>query len=203
MRHYIFVLFLLSSFSLALSQRPQIGCLPYLMQVWNVLHAARWKCSTQKKSPKIRHLGTIAQICRAIFSQLRHVSTIGKNLLNNNISTTSLQYGELRPTSGWDRFVTLGHASKFQRVSRFGFVTAAASLNRSQPNFAWYLAISWAGTLYIHFLGLLSRDGILPGATFTLRPNLALSSFGSVTARHSSSGHQPNFAALNRGRHLC
>jgi len=26
---------------------------------------------------------------------------------------------------------------------------------------------------------------------------------GSVTARHSSSGRQPNFAALNRGRHLC
>jgi len=27
--------------------------------------------------PKNRHLGTIAQICRAISSQLRHVSTIG------------------------------------------------------------------------------------------------------------------------------
>ena len=27
--------------------------------------------------------------------------------------------------------------------------------------------------------------------------------FGSVTARHSSSGRQPNFVALNRGRHLC
>ena len=26
---------------------------------------------------------------------------------------------------------------------------------------------------------------------------------GSVTARHSSSGREPNFAALNRGRHLC
>jgi len=26
--------------------------------------------------------------------------------------------------------------------------------------------------------------------------------FGSVTARHSSSGHQPNFAALNRRRRL-
>jgi len=25
---------------------------------------------------------------------------------------------------------------------------------------------------------------------------------GSVTARHSSGGRQPNFAALNRGRHL-
>ena len=29
-----------------------------------------------------------------------------------------------------------------------------------------------------------------------------VSCLGSVTARHSSSGRQPNFAALNRGRHL-
>jgi len=28
-----------------------------------------------------------------------------------------------------------------------------------------------------------------------------VSLLGSVTARQSSSGHQPNFAALNRGRH--
>jgi len=35
---------------------------------------------------KNRHLGTIAQLCRAIFSQLSHVSTIGKNLLNSNVS---------------------------------------------------------------------------------------------------------------------
>jgi len=41
-----------------------------------------------KKSPKIRHLGTIAQLCRAISSQLRHVSTIVKKFLNNNISST-------------------------------------------------------------------------------------------------------------------
>jgi len=38
------------------------------------------------KSPKIRQLGTIPQLCRAISSQLRHVSTIGKNLLNSNVS---------------------------------------------------------------------------------------------------------------------
>ena len=30
-----------------------------------------------------------------------------------------------------------------------------------------------------------------------------VSRLGSVTARHSSSGRQQNFAALNRGRHLC
>jgi len=39
-----------------------------------------------KKSPKIRHLGTIAQLCRAVFLQIRHVSIIVKNLLNSNIS---------------------------------------------------------------------------------------------------------------------
>ena len=38
-----------------------------------------------KKSPKSRHLHTIVQLCRAISSQLRHVSTIGKNLLSSNI----------------------------------------------------------------------------------------------------------------------
>ena len=52
-----------------------------------VLHAAHWKCGTQKIS-KIRHLRTIAQLCRVISSQLRYVSTIGKNLLNSNIFPT-------------------------------------------------------------------------------------------------------------------
>jgi len=56
----------------------------------------------------------------------------------------SSQYGELRPTNGWDWFVSLVHHSKFQQISRLG----------------------------------------------------------SITARHSSSGRQPSFAALNRGHHL-
>ena len=30
-----------------------------------------------------------------------------------------------------------------------------------------------------------------------------VSRLGNVTARHSSRGRQPNFASLNRGRHLC
>ena len=34
-----------------------------------------------KKLPKIRHLGTIAQLCRAESSQLRHVSTIREKLV--------------------------------------------------------------------------------------------------------------------------
>jgi len=60
----------------------------FRIQVWNVLHAARCKYRTQKVA-KNRHLGTIAQLCRAISSQIRHVglSTIEKNLLSSNISS--------------------------------------------------------------------------------------------------------------------
>jgi len=87
------------------------------------------------------------------------------------------------------------HSSKFQRLSRLAFVTAATSLNGNQPNFARCLAVSWAGILYIHFGGALAPNGILPGAKFTLHPSLAFFCFDSVTARHFSSGHQPNFAA--------
>jgi len=118
-----------------------------------------------------------------------------KNLLNSNTSSTFPQYGELRLTNAWDRFGCLGHPSKFQRVSRLGFVPATTLFTGGQPNFARCLAISWAGTLYIHFPGLLPPDRILSGAKFTLRPSLAFSYIGSVTARQSSSGHQPNFVA--------
>ena len=41
-----------------------------------------------EKSPKIRQLGTIAQLCRAISSQLRHLSSIRKKFLNSNTSST-------------------------------------------------------------------------------------------------------------------
>jgi len=100
-------------------------------------------------------------------------------------------------TSGWDQFISLGQPSKFQRVSRLGFVTAARALNWGQPNFARSLAI-WAGTLYIHYRGLLPHNRILSGAKFTLRPNLVLSCIGSITAQHSSSGHQPDCGVEQR-----
>ena len=59
---------------------------------------------------------------------------------------------------------SLGHPSKFQPVSRLGFVTAPTSLNGGQQNFARCLAVSWAGTLYIHFGGCFPSNGILPAA---------------------------------------
>jgi len=80
-------------------------------------------------------------------------------------------------------------------VSRVGFVTAPTSLNGRQPNFSRCLTVSWAGTLYMHFLWAPAPKGSLPGAKFTSRPSLALSYNVSVIVRHSSSGRQPNLAA--------
>jgi len=114
-----------------------------------VLHAARCKCKTQKSRQKVaknRYLGTIQQLYRAISSQLRHLSTIGKKLLSSNISSTCPHnMVNFSPLAAETISLVWGTPCKFQLVSRLG----------------------------------------------------------SVTARHSSSGRQQNFAALNRGRHLC
>jgi len=62
----------------------------------------RAACSSLKiPDTKIRHLGTIAQLCSAISSQFRHVSAIGKKPVKQQyLPHMSSQYGELRPTSG-------------------------------------------------------------------------------------------------------
>jgi len=52
-----------------------------------MLHAARWKCRIQELAQN-RHLGTIAQLCRAISSKLRQES---EKLLSRNISSTCLR----------------------------------------------------------------------------------------------------------------
>jgi len=53
-----------------------------------MLHARLAGNTGRKNGAKNRHLGTIVQLCPAESSQLGHVSTIGKNLLNSNISST-------------------------------------------------------------------------------------------------------------------
>jgi len=95
----------------------------------------------RKKSPSGHHPTTLSGY---IFATKACIDNRKKLVKQQYLPHMSLQYDELRPTSGWDRFVSLGHPSKFQRLSRLD----------------------------------------------------------SITARHSSSGRQPKFAALNRGRHL-
>jgi len=115
------------------------------MQVWNVLQAAGWKHSTQKgcKTSQSEHHRTT--LSGYIFATKACIYNRKKPVKQQYLLQMSLQYGELRPTNGWDGLASLEHPIIFQWVSRLG----------------------------------------------------------SVTARQSSSGRHPNFAALNRGRRLC
>jgi len=148
--HYIFILwFLLLSSSSFFHRRISAVAdwmstiLPHMvwpwckfrMQVWNVLHVARWKYRMQKwrkKSSSKHHCTTLSG---SISAKKARINNHKKNLLNSNTSPTCPpQYGELRPTNGWDQFRSLGYPSKFQRVSRLGSVTAWHSSDGRQPN---------------------------------------------------------------------
>ena len=59
-----------------------------LVRIYNAGLKCAARGSLEIQDPKNRHLGTIAQLCRVISSQLRHVPTIGRNRLNSNISPT-------------------------------------------------------------------------------------------------------------------
>jgi len=194
-------------FFLAYSQLSQIGCLPYF-HTWRGL-SANLECRTEmcctwlaenigrKKLPKIHHVLTIAQLYRAISSQLelRHMSALRKNLLNSTISSTCSHF-ELRPTNSWDRFWSLGHATKFQRVSHLGFVNAPTSRKRKSTKLCTMFdrLLGWY-TMYT-FLGAFARCKI----NFVSKS--CFSYIGSIIARRLSSGYQSNFAAFSRGRHL-
>jgi len=150
-------------------------------------------------SRKIRHLHTIAQLCRVISLQLRHASTVEKNLLNSNISSawphSMVNFDLLVAEIGWRVWVP-------QQIS-----TGFASWHRYCTNVAQWRSTKLYTTFgLVHYIcifgGTCPPNGILRGTKFTLHPSLAFSYIGSIAVSHSSSEHQPNFAAFSRGRHL-
>jgi len=101
----------------------------------------------RKNDAKNRHLRTIAQVCRAISSQLRHASTIRKKLVKQQyLLHMFLQYGELRPTTGWDRFVSLGYPANFNGfgVSAALLYSQIAALNRRRHLYSAGRPSRWA-----------------------------------------------------------
>jgi len=76
---------------------------------------AHWKYRTPKIA-KNRHLGTIAQLCWAVSSQQRHISTILKNLLSISTSSTCphnmVNFGTLTAEICWR---VLGTPANFNR----------------------------------------------------------------------------------------
>jgi len=125
--HYIFALWFLSSFFLSIFFPRLISAVADLMsailrhmvwpsckfrtRVWNVLHVARWKCTTQKlakKSPSGHHRTTLSG---HIFATKACIDNWKKLVKQQYLLHSSAQYGELWPTGSWDWSGSLGHPS--------------------------------------------------------------------------------------------
>jgi len=128
-----------------------------------VVHAARWKCRT-RKSPKIRHLRTIAQLCRTISSQLMHQSPIGKKLLNSNVFCTCphnmVNFGPLATETCWrvwaPQQISTGFASwqRYARHSSSGRQPNIVVLNRGRHLYSGRRPSRWA---LAHFICTVHR----------------------------------------------
>jgi len=97
------------------------------MQIWNLLHAARWKHRTQKKSPKIAIWPPSHNFVGLYLRNERTYRQSEKLVKQQYALHMSPQYGELRPTSGWDRFTILGTPPNFN-----GLRVLAALLHSSK-----------------------------------------------------------------------
>jgi len=102
-----------------------------------------------KKSPKIRQLGTIAQLCRAMSSQLRHVLTIGKNLLNSNVSPTfvdnMVNFGPLAAEICWQVCGTPGYFNGFHVLTVLLHSTQVVGVSQSLWRWTEDATYIWQG----------------------------------------------------------
>jgi len=120
-----------------------------------VLHAARWKCRAQKidkNSPSAHHRTTLSSYISATKACVDNQ----KNMLNSSMSSirscphNMVNFGPLTAEIGSGVW---GHPSKFQRVSRLAFVTAATSLTGSQPNCTMFGRLLGWYTISLYIFG--------------------------------------------------
>ena len=89
------------------------------MQVWNVLHAARWKYRTQKKtrkkSPSGHHRTTLSGY---IFATKARIDNWKKNFLNTNVSSTCphniVNFGPVAAEICWRVWGTPANFNRFR-----------------------------------------------------------------------------------------
>jgi len=130
-----------------------------------------------------------------------------KNLLNSDVSSTSIyqsimaNFGPLTAEICWR--VWRMHSSKFQRV---GFVTLLHRRRSPEANQTTKLYTMFGRLLYQYVVYTFSA-ALAPSLNFArcrihFASKFCVLLYWQRTARHSSSGRQPNFAALRSGRHL-
>jgi len=112
----LFFFFFLSVFFLAQSQPSQIGCLPYC-HTWCGL-SANLECRSETCCTRLAENTWMQKIAICtplhnlsgyIFATKAHINNRKKLVKQQYLLHMSPQYGKLRPTNGWDRFVSLGH----------------------------------------------------------------------------------------------
>jgi len=110
-----------------------------------VLHAARWKYRTQKLC-KNRHLRTIAQLCRAISSQIRHISTVGKNVKQQYLPTYPCNMVNFGPLAAEIISLVWGTTANFNgfRVLAALLHSQSAALNRGRHLYSVGRPSRWA-----------------------------------------------------------
>jgi len=145
---------------------------------------------------KICHLHTIAQLhISHIFANKACVNNSEKNLTNRNISSSCpnnmVNFGTLMAEIGWRVWGTPSNFNRFCVLALLLHWCHSKEVNQTLHD-VWP---SPGLVHYVYILRALAPNGILPGAKFTLHPSLAFSYIFIVTARHLTSGHQPNFAA--------
>ena len=97
-----------------------------------------------KNSPSAHHRTTLSGCFFATEARIDN----RKNLLNTNISSTCPHI--IANVDALTAEIGLPVWGTFQQISCLGFLTAAPSVIRGQPNFARCLAVSWASTnIYI------------------------------------------------------
>jgi len=167
------------------------------MQVWNVLHAARWKYRTQKIAKKLPSAHHRTTLLGYIFATKARIDN-PKKLLNSNISPHVLTCGagcKYRTQNVVKKSPSGHHRTT---LSGYIFATKARIDNRKKFVKQQYLLHVFSQYGGLRLTSGWDRSGNLRHPCKFQR----VSHLGSVTARHSSIGCQPNFAALNRGRHL-
>ena len=134
-------------------------------------------------------------------SQLRHLSTTGENLLNSNISPTvphnAVNFGPLATEIGslvWDAPANFNGLRVFASLlQRRRSTEANQTLQDVWPS---------PGLVHYTFSGALTPLRNFARCKIHFASKSCALLYWQRTARDSSSGRQPNFAAFSRGRHL-
>ena len=94
-----------------------------LVRIQNACLKCDARGSLTIQDAKNRHFGIIAQLCRAISLELRYVSTIGRNLLNSNNSSTfsdnMVNFGLLTAEICWQAWAPLQISTGFASWQRY------------------------------------------------------------------------------------